>query len=285
MAELKHRSCPLYVKSMGTKSENPDDPVPFSMVASVFHNVDAACEIVDDKAFDDTIPYYLEKGFVTVEHEWDEPIGKPMAARATSEGLAVEGEIYPKMYEGASVAEGMRRKVYQEASIGYYVDDSEHLSYEACVKYWAAKGYAPSIQDHQRAAGGVMLLKKIRLEEVAICIRGANSQARVTGVKSAFRKLFGRMFSAPEKSAAEAVKKAPEIDQKAVDELVESLVSACRAAIVAEITKQAAITANEVNPKVPQDETGAPDDAADEDADLVAVMAQLDELDTEDDDF
>lgn len=285
MAELKHRSCPLHVKSMGTKSENLDDPVPFSMVASVFHNVDAACEIVDDKAFDDTIPYYLEKGFVTVEHEWDEPIGKPMAARATSEGLAVEGEIYPKMYEGASVAEGMRRKVYQEASIGYYVDESEPLSYEACVKYWAAKGYAPSIQDHQRAAGGVMLLKKIRLEEVAICIRGANSQARVTGVKSAFRKLFGRMFSAPEKSAAEAVKKAPEIDQKAVDELVESLVSACRAAIVAEITKQAAITANEVNPKVSQDETGAPDDAADEDADLVAVMAQLDELDTEDDDF
>jgi len=218
-------------------------------------------------------------------HSWDEPIGKPMAAKAIPEGLAVDGEIYPKMYEGASVAEGMRRKVYQEASIGYYVDEWEQLSYEACVKYWASKGYAPSIQDHQRAAGGVVLLKKIRLEEVAICIRGANSQARVTGVKSAFRKLFGRMFSAPEKSAAEAVKKAPEIDQKAVDELVESLVSACRAAIVAEITKQAAITANEVNPKVSQDETGAPDDAADEDADLVAVMAQLDELDTEDDDF
>ena len=86
MAELKHRSCPLHVKSMGTKSESPDDPVPFSLVASVFYNVDACCEIVDDGAFDETLPYYLEKGFVTVEHEWDEPIGKPMAARATSEG-------------------------------------------------------------------------------------------------------------------------------------------------------------------------------------------------------
>lgn len=285
MSELKHRSCPLYVKSMGTKSENPDDPVSFSLVASVFYNVDACCEIVDDGAFDDTIPYYLEKGFVTVEHEWDEPIGKPMAARATSEGLAVDGEIYPKMYEGASVAEGMRRKVYQEASIGYYVDEWEHLSYDACVKYWAQKGYAPSIQDHQRAAGGVMLLKKIRLEEVAICIRGANSQARVTGVKSAFRKLFGRMFSTPEKPAKPDEKKALEIDRKAVDELVESLVTACRAAIVAEITKQAAITGNAIDPKVSQDETGAPESESYEDDDIEAAMAQLAEIDIEDEDF
>lgn len=281
MSELKHRSCPLHVKSMGAKSEDPEAPVAFSLVASVFYNVDACCEIVDDAAFEETIPYYLDKGFVTVEHEWDEPIGKPMAAKAISEGLAVEGEIYPKMYEGASVAEGMRRKVYQEASIGYYVDDSEFMSYETTVKYWASKGYAPSIQDHQRAANGVTLLKKIRLEEVAICIRGANSRARVTGVKTAFRKLFGRFFTAPEKPATDS-KAAPEIDQKAVDELVESLVSACRNAIRAEIAKQAELTAKDVIPKVPQDETTAPDEAPEEDAELAAAMAQFDSLDFED---
>lgn len=282
MSELKHRSCPLHVKSMGTKSEDPEAPVPFSLVASVFYNVDACGEIVDDGAFDETLPYYLDKGFVTVEHEWDEPIGKPMAAKAIPEGLAVDGEIYPKMYEGASVAEGMRRKVYQEASIGYYVDEWEQLSYEACVKYWASKGYAPSIQDHQRAANGVTLLKKIRLEEVAICIRGANSRARVTGVKSAFRKLFGRMFAAPENPAANQ-KTNPAIDMKAVDDLVESLVNACRAAIRAEIAKQAEMTAGDVNPKVPPDEPEAPEDATEEDAELVAAMAQLDALDFEDD--
>lgn len=284
MSQLKHRSCPLHVKSMGTKSDDPDAPVQFMMVASVFHNVDHCCEIVDDKAFDDTIPYYLEKGFVTVEHEWEEPIGKPFKAYASGDGLAVEGEIYPRMYDAESVIEGMRRKVYQEASIGYYVEDAERMSYEACVKYWASKGYTPTITDHQRAANGVVLLKKIRLEEVAVCIRGANSQARVTGVKSAFRKLFGRLFTAPEKPSQ--VKEKPhELDEKAVDELVESLTAACRVAIHAAIVEQAGKQGNASDPKVPDDEAGATEDESETDEDIAAVMAQLEVLDTEDDEI
>ena len=284
MSQMKYRSCQFHVKSVGTEANDPDAPVPFSGVASVFFNVDHCREIVDDKAFDDTIAYYLEKGFVTREHEWDEPIGKPFKAYSTSEGLAVEGEIYPKMYDGASVAEGMRRKVYQEMSIGYYVDDAEQMSYESVVKYWASKGYAPSLKDHQLAADGVILLKKIRLEEVAICIRGANSQARVTGVKSAFRKLFGRMFGPVEKSVEQPVKPAG-IDEKAVDELVESLVAACRGAIRAAIVEQAANTESPVDTKVPQDAARAAEDESETDDDIEAAMAQLELLDSESDDI
>lgn len=278
--QLKHRACPFVVKSVGTETENDDAPVPFSGLASVFFNVDAAREIVDDGAFNDTLSHFLGKGFITVEHRWDKPIGKPLKAGPSGEGLAIEGEVYPKMYDGESVAEGMRRGVYQEMSIGYYVDDAEQLSYESCLKYWSAKGYAPSILDHQRAANGVTLLKKIRLEEAAICIRGMNSSARVTGVKSALKRLFGSLFGAEEK-AAEAAQEPAGIHEKELDDIVESFMPAIRAAIKASLTEQATKAACEVIPKVPEDPAPPQDTESDED-DVEAAMAELELIELDD---
>lgn len=275
--QLKHRACPFVVKSVG--EENNDAPVPFSGLASVFYNVDAAREIVDDGAFNDTLPHFLAKGFITVEHRWDKPIGKPLKAGPSGEGLAVEGEVYPKMYDGESVAEGMRRGVYKEMSIGYYVDDAEEMSYESTLKYWAGKGYSPSIMDHQRAANGVKLLKRIRLEEAAICVRGMNSSARVTGVKSALKRIFGSLFGAEEK-ATETPAEPAAIEEKELDAIVDAFMPAIREAVKRSLTEQAVKASCEVIPKVPQ-ESAKPDAEASQEDDVAAAMAELDLIDIE----
>lgn len=277
--QLKHRTCPFVVKSVGAEMEDDDAPVPFSGLASVFYNVDAAREIVDDGAFNDTLPHFLAKGFITVEHRWDKPIGKPLKAGPSGEGLAVEGEVYPKMYDGESVAEGMRRGVYKEMSIGYYVDDAEEMSYDACLKYWASKNYAPSITDHQRAANGVRLLKRLRLEEAAICVRGMNSSARVTGVKSALKRIFGSLFGAEEK-ASETAPEPVAIEEKELDAIVDAFMPAIRAAVKQSLTEQAVKAACQVVPKVPQ-ESVAPEPEASEDVDVEAAMAELDLIEIE----
>jgi HK97 family phage prohead protease len=222
--ELKRKTVPFRL----LKSES-GDVGQFSGVCSVFHNVDACREIIAPGAFADTIPHFLSDGFVTYEHDWDEPIGRPTAAEETAEGLRVTGEIYPEMFEAASVLAGMRRGVIKQMSIGYYVRDCKNLSYDDTIKYWDSVGYEPTPDDYRLANAGVVLLTNLKLEEAAICMRGANNQARVTGVKSYLKTVLGELFGTkPEMQSAQ--------DQKHIDLLTDQIWKSIRPAIRAEVS-------------------------------------------------
>ena len=225
-SELQRKTVPFSLKT----SSAGDTAGTFSGICSVFNNVDYAREIIAPGAFSETLPYFLSEGFVTYEHEWDEPIGRPTNAEETAEGLVVTGEIYPEMFEAASVLAGMKRGVIKQMSIGYYVQEAKFLSLEETVDYWKSAGFSPSPDDLGRAANGVTLLTKLKLEEAAICMRGANNQARVTGVKGYLKSILGDLFGGrPEMQS-------PPGDQKHIDLLTDQIWKSIRPAIRAEVS-------------------------------------------------
>jgi len=289
--KLKYRSCPFALKSMG--EEEDDKPGIFTGLTSVFCNVDSVREIVAPGAFAGSIEHFLNKGFITHEHHWEKPIGKPKSAVETPEGLLISGIIYPDMFDGKSVLAGMRRDIYKEMSIGFYVEDSIELSFEAVQKFWAEKGYMPTTLDIRRAANGVVLLTKIKLEESAICIRGANQVARITGVKSNMVSLFRNLFGLSEKAEettpeptetapANEPAKADEINEKALDDIVEGIVAACRPAIKAAVTQMAEAAACKVAPKVPEAKSPEGDDVDDDALDALASFILSEDSDEDD---
>ena len=221
-SELKRKTVPFLIKSSAGDSTGT-----FSGICSVFNNVDFAREIIAPGAFAETLPYFLSEGFVTYEHDWDEPIGRPTAAEETGEGLLVTGEIYPEMFEASSVLAGMKRGVIKQMSIGYYVQEAKFLTLDETVAYWNQAGFSPSPNDLGLAANGVTLLTKLKLEEAAICMRGANNQARVTGVKSYLKSMLADLFGRAETS--------PVADQKHIDLLTDQIWKSIRPAIRSEV--------------------------------------------------
>ncbi len=168
----------------------PEGSGKFTGLASNFLNVDSYGSIIDPAAFANTLDHFLTEGFLTYEHRWDRPIGKPTKATVTEQGLVVEGEIYGDMFDGASVLAGMKRNVIKQMSIGFYVDDEQQLGPDELAAYWQANSYEPTELDLARGRDGARVLTRVTLEEAAICMRGANPATRVSGVRSMLRNLF-----------------------------------------------------------------------------------------------
>lgn len=183
--KLIHRDCRFEVRSVGKSGGT------FVGLASNFLNVDSYGSLIDPKAFDRSLDHFLSEGFLTYEHRWDRPIGKPTKATITPEGLMVEGEIYEDMFDGASVLAGMRRGVIKQMSIGFYVNEEKQLGPDELAAYWQENGYQPTDADMARARDGARVLTDVTVEEAAICMRGANPAARISGVRSMLRNIFG----------------------------------------------------------------------------------------------
>jgi HK97 family phage prohead protease len=184
--KLEHRDCRFEVRSVGKAGDGA-----FVGLASNFLNIDSYGSLIDPKAFDKTLDHFLSDGFLTYEHRWDRPIGKPTKATITPEGLMVEGEIYEDMFDGASVLAGMRRGVIKQMSIGFYVNEEKQMTAEELAGYWQANGYQPTETDLAKSRDGARVITDVTVEEAAICMRGANPAARVSGVRSMLRNLFG----------------------------------------------------------------------------------------------
>jgi len=228
---IEHRNCPFEIRSVGTGEVGS-----FVGLAGVFHTIDSYGTLIDRYAFDKTLDKFAAEGFVTYEHRYSQPIGRPRAVRKTVSGLEVEGEIYANMWDGASVLEGMRRGVIREMSIGFFIDREEPMSFEGVRSYWEQVGYQPTELDLQRAADGVRLIKELTLEEVAVCMRGANPAARLKGVRSMLKSLFGRSEKPEEKpqppveTRAEEPEEEDTVDEADVEALLSKLAESMRPA-------------------------------------------------------
>lgn len=228
--EIQRKTVPFQYKAAG------DETGRFSGICSVFNNVDSCREIIAPGAFADCIAYFLSDGFIAYQHEWEEPIGKPLSAKEASEGLFITGEIYPEMFEAASVLAGMRRGIIKQMSIGYYIEDYEEMTFDQTLAYWSKQGYTPTTEDIKLAGAGVILLKKLRLEEASICMRGANNRARVTGVKSMVSAIFQKLFG--DASEGKSAGTLPEMQSDDVDAISAHVLKAIAPSIEAEIRRQ-----------------------------------------------
>lgn len=154
----------------------------FSGYGSTFGNVDSYGDIVMPGAFADTIPTFLQQGFIGASHDWDEAVAIPTLAREDARGLYIEATFHSD-----SGSQDVRTRMSERAaagksvglSIGYETKQYEMIAADAAM----AQGLAKE-GDRENWMGGYRLLKQLELYEVSIVTVPANRAATVTGIKS-----------------------------------------------------------------------------------------------------
>lgn len=156
----------------------------FEGYSNAFFNIDAAQEIVDSGAFEETLPQFMLNGFIGgLNHNWDCPIGKPVSAKEDGKGLFVVGKISSTQH-GKDCMVLLKDDVIKKMSIGYRVLGAEMLEdAEAVANYWKDRGYTPSTKDIAASQYGARLLTKLHLYEFSPVTVPANTLADITRVK------------------------------------------------------------------------------------------------------
>ena len=160
----------------------------FSGLGAVFHNVDSYGDAIQKGAFKDSLKRFREKGFIGgLNHNWDEPIGKPTTAKEVEQGLYIEGSVLDTAH-GLDMRKWLANEIVSQLSIGYRVKEYMWLDDEKSVSaWWDEMGYSPSKQDKDRAKYGVFVLTKIELYEVSPVMVPANDLAQITEVKDGMK--------------------------------------------------------------------------------------------------
>lgn len=136
----------------------------FEGYGSVFNVKDSYDDIVVKGAFVDSLAVHSAKGSMPAllwQHNSDEPVGVYVEMREDDTGLFVKGQLALKTQRGAEAYELLKMKAISGMSIGYVTRED---SYDRVT--------------------GVNTLKKLDLWEVSLVTFPANTEARVSGVKS-----------------------------------------------------------------------------------------------------
>ena len=160
--EVKYLNVPLKIKNVSDSGE-------FEGYASVFDVVDSYSDVVVKGAFQKSLEAWAERGdlpSVLWQHKMSEPIGPFSEMKEDDHGLFVRGRLLINDDPLAKRAHAhMKAGSVKGMSIGYILKDWEYDS-----------------------AKGVFLLKEIELWEVSIVTMPANTEAKITEVKSALQK-------------------------------------------------------------------------------------------------
>jgi HK97 family phage prohead protease len=203
--DLQFKSIPFEIKA------GASDGSEFEGKCSVFFNIDSYGEIVDNKAFDEDLPEFLENGFIGgINHDWDRPIGRPMeGTRPMPDHLHLKASVVDTTH-GMDCRKLLKAGVIRKLSIGYRVKGDMMLENEdECMAYWKQKGYKPNADDMARCKMGARVLTRIHLYEASPVSVPANSLATITAVKAA-REAAEKAFK--ESIPAEASDAIPDAD-------------------------------------------------------------------------
>lgn len=163
----------------------------FEGYGAVFHNVDLCGDIIAPGAFAKGLKQFLATGILAWQHEWEEPIGRPVDVREDGHGLFVKGRI-SDTERGRDARTLLKDGVIRSLSIGYTPVGKETLrSSRDVMSYWRKSGYEPGKSDLERISRGARLLTDVRLHEISLVSFAANPEARVTAVKSQSELILG----------------------------------------------------------------------------------------------
>jgi HK97 family phage prohead protease len=158
----------------------------FEGLAACFKNVDDSCwpDVLAPGCFVQDLPSFLSEGFCAgINHSWDEPIGKPIEARETAEGLWVKVAISDTT-AGRDVRTLLKDGVISRLSIGFRVLAKQWLETPQEVRsWWDAHAYTPSEEDVLKSANGVRLVTRVKLYECSPVAVPANKRAVIASVK------------------------------------------------------------------------------------------------------
>lgn len=143
----------------------------FEGYGSMFGNVDSYDDIVVAGAFTETLPDFLQNGFVSVGHRWEDlPVATFMDAHQDDKGLYVVAEFHSDEYSQRArtvMMERMSRGKGVGLSIGFSIK----------------KGGASWAMDEEGMHSGIRLLTNLDLFEVAMVNMPANPQTWIEAGK------------------------------------------------------------------------------------------------------
>jgi hypothetical protein len=119
-----------------------------------------------------------------LNHNWDEPIGKPDEAVTDSHGLMVGADIVDTAH-GMDVRKLLKAGVIRAMSFGFEDVKKEFLDQpKDVVKYWGSVGYEPSDEDQALSKHGALLLTRLKVYEASPVMAPGNDRANITEVRA-----------------------------------------------------------------------------------------------------
>lgn len=170
---VEYKSFPFEVKSF--------DEAGFAGYAATFGVLDRVADLIVPGAFRETLPTFLKEGIIAWQHDWKEPIGKPIEAFEDQNGLFVKA-VLSETQRGRDVRTLLQDGVIRKLSIGYEV-----LEAEEDVSIEQVQGILKrELSDEEQYAASrypIRILKRIKLFEVSPVSVPANPAAVITQVK------------------------------------------------------------------------------------------------------
>jgi HK97 family phage prohead protease len=180
--ELEYKALPFSLES--GEGEAAKTGAEFRGYASSFHNIDDSFwgDIIQPGAFKADLPDFLEDGLVMWQHDWEEPIGKPVEATEDAKGLFIHATVSDTA-RGKDARILIRDNIVRKLSIGFKVMGRDWLEDEDQVKaYWSKWNYTATDDDRSKARFGARLLTRIKLYEISPVSVPANRNAAITEV-------------------------------------------------------------------------------------------------------
>ncbi len=178
-ARLHYRTLPFEVRSVA------EDGSYFEGYAAVHNSIDSYGTIMGKGCFTRDLESFRSDGFLGgLNHNWNQPLGKPSKIEASDHGLLVGGDIVDTTY-GADVKKLLRAGVCKKMSFGFEDLERRFLDQpEDCMRYWESVGYAPSERDQDLSKNGALLFTRIRVFEASPVMVPGNDQADITEVRA-----------------------------------------------------------------------------------------------------
>lgn len=175
---------------------------------SVFYVVDQSwtADIMAPGCFAADLPEFLARGFVGGRgHDWDNPIGRPLAAEERAAGLYVEGSILDTQH-GRETRTLIQGGALGFLSIGFralgktWLDDFSEVH-----GWWTEVGYQPTARDIARAQYGCRRVDRAQLYEFSPVTVPAVDDASIEAVRSLGAGAEGRTLKAHSEAVLAAV--------------------------------------------------------------------------------
>lgn len=206
---IQFKALPFTLRS---KPGSEDDRGSICGLASAFFTIDDSWwnDIIAPGCFRQDLPAFLRSGFVGgLNHNWDQPIGKPTRAEETAEGLYVEAALS----DTTAAREArilMRDGVITRLSIGFRVLARQVLETgDEVAAWWRSVGYSPTPEDLAKSRDGARLLTRVRLYEFSPVAVPANPGAVITDVRSAAPRMPGWAGAEPDEVRPECFRGGP----------------------------------------------------------------------------
>lgn len=187
MSAIQRAKRPLHYRAFDFEIRESDDAEGkyFEGYCAVHNNIDSYRTIMGAGCFERDIDHFRQNGFIGgLNHNWDEPIGKPnVKTKADKIGLYVGADVLDTQH-GMDVRKLLKAGVCKKLSFGFEDLDRRYLEQREDVeRYWDSVKYSPSEEDRELAKDGALLFTRLKVFECSPVMAAGNDRASITAVR------------------------------------------------------------------------------------------------------